>query len=159
MYEPGGCPTVRAISQLVSLGSPRSPLRNRATASLVGHADLPAWRRPVRLASAVKEMANRQVGMPPGHAGPGVAHGGPDLVASGGSIAVDVALRTDRLLRPKGTVLQPKQGVLKERGTFEARLAASTFLDVMVSAVHLNHEGDRPLLAVEATLGPPHSVA
>jgi hypothetical protein len=60
--------------------------------------------------------------MPPGHTRPGVPHGGPDLIALGGPIAVNAAARADRLLRPKGTSSEPSQSIVKQSRAIRAEL-------------------------------------
>ena len=92
-----------------------------------------------RLAKTIQPMAQAQNRMLPQHARTGVTHHGSDLLAPDALIAMDRALGTDGLVRPKPAVLQPEGGIVQKLPALQAKGRVGI---VMAFAVTADHGGN-----------------
>ncbi len=88
---------------------------------------------------AIEKVANCQNWMPQEHARAGISHDFLHPVPHLGLVAMDRATGTGRLLRPKGTAIQPAGGVVEQFGTLRAERAAGPMVLTAVKPDHGRH--------------------
>lgn len=108
-----------------------------------------AWR-----ASPVKQVLDREVGMPQRHAGPGVVHHGAYLFPLASLEAVDGAVGTGGFVRAESTCRHATVGIVKQCSARWAECGAPGSAGrsggVMIPAVHPDHDLDGTLLSPQS---------
>ncbi len=102
---------------------------------------------PSLFPSAIEQVANCQNGMPQEHAGAGISHDLLHPIPHLGLVAMDRTTGTGRLLRPKGTAIQPAHGVVEQFGTLRAQVAPNS---MMPAAIEPHHGLDGSLLSCDS---------